>query len=106
MGKDGSFVYQSNPGFTGTDRFSYTASNGCSRTATAFVWLEVAPANVLPINADDSYVAALSARFVIASDHCVLVNGVNPEGDVLTVVDVPILPLCGAVEVAPDRSLV
>ena len=106
MGEDGSFVYRSSPGFAGTDRFSYTASNGRSRTATASVWLEVAPANASPVAADDGYVAAANARFVVAADRGVLANDVDPEGYVLTVVDVPISPSRGAVEVAPDGSLV
>ena len=106
VGEDGSFVYRSNPGFVGTDRFSYTASNGRSRTATASVWLEVAPANAPPVAADDGYVAAANARFVVAADRGVLANDVDPEGDVLTVVDVPKSPSRGAVEVAPDGSLV
>ena len=93
MGEDESFVYQSNPGSTRTDWFSYTASDGRSCTATALV-------------SPRTYVAAANARFVVAADRGVLANDVNPEGDVLTVVDVPISPSRGAVEVAPDGSLV
>ena len=106
MSEDRSFVYRSNLGFAGTDRFSYTASDGRSRTATASAWLEVAPGNAPPVAADDDYVAAANARFVVAANRGVLANDVDPEGDVLTVVDVPIPPLRGVVEVALDGSLV
>src|SRR6202012_2681785 len=45
---DGSYTYTPNPGFSGTDRFSYTATNAAGQVASATVTITVDP---LPITA-------------------------------------------------------
>ncbi len=40
---DGSFVYTPNPGFTGTDSFTYTVTDGTFRSAPATVTINVTP---------------------------------------------------------------
>ncbi|MEW5729400.1 MAG: Ig-like domain-containing protein [Pseudomonadota bacterium] len=73
LAADGSFTYQPNAGFGGTDRFTYTAADGQAASPPATVTVTVArPTNQAPIAADDK---ARSVRgrpvtiFVLTNDH-------------------------------------
>jgi HD-GYP domain-containing protein (c-di-GMP phosphodiesterase class II) len=55
---DGTFVYVPNSGFTGTDGFSYTVSNGYGATATAQVTIQISASS----GVSTSLVAAVNSK--------------------------------------------
>jgi hypothetical protein len=79
---DGTVTYSPDPGFTGTDQFTYSISDGRggSDTATVHVTVEEAP-NRDPDAVDDS--ATTSQDTPVTID--VLANDTDPDGDALTV---------------------
>jgi outer membrane protein OmpA-like peptidoglycan-associated protein len=77
--------YVPNPGYTGTDTFLYTVSDGNGGTATGTVTVTVQPAqNQAPVAADD----AATTPFDTAVDIAVLANDSDPDGDALTIAGV------------------
>ena len=52
LNADGSFIYTPNAGFTGTDSFSYMASDGVLDSADTLVTMKVA---AVPVGAADQY---------------------------------------------------
>ena len=81
---DGSFVYTPAPGFSGTDSFTYFASDGANASGAATVTLTVAPAppvNRPPVAFDDA-ASTLEATAVVIS---VLANDTDADGDPLAV---------------------
>ena len=48
LAADGSFVYTPNPGFQGTDNFTYLIDDGTGRTATAGAWITVDSGTTTP----------------------------------------------------------
>jgi VCBS repeat-containing protein len=78
---DGSFVYVPAPGFTGTDTFTYTASDGVVTSAPATVTLTVS--NTAPTGADDTYSATLGLLLVVPAPG-VLGNDGDANGDPIT----------------------
>lgn len=81
---DGSFAYQPEPDFCGTDSFSYGASDGVD-SDSATVVLEVACVNDAPTAAADAFVAQPQAQLAIDAPG-VLANDVDVEGDTISVV--------------------
>ncbi|MFN7777771.1 MAG: Ig-like domain-containing protein, partial [Betaproteobacteria bacterium] len=78
---DGTFVYQPNTDFTGTDRFTYVARDGRggqSSLATAVV--VVAPVNDPPVAADDAYSGEQRAALTIGALAGVLANDSDLDG--------------------------
>ena len=78
---DGSFTYTPNAGFSGTDSFTYRASDGAATSAPATVTLTVAAVNDPPVARNDD--AAATAGGAVRVD--VLANDTDPDGDALTV---------------------
>jgi len=82
---DDSRAYTSASGFTGTDSFTYTISDGeLTDTATVIVTVEPVP-NEAPIAADDAATATEGTSEVIA----VLDNDFDMDGDPLSITGVP-----------------
>ncbi len=52
---DGSFNYQPNPDFYGTDQFTYTVTDGDATSTTATVTITVTPVNDAPVASDNVY---------------------------------------------------
>jgi len=81
---DGSFVYTPFPGFSGTDSFTYVASDGAHVSGAATVTLTVAPAP--PVNrppaAFDDAASTLEGTAVVID---VLANDTDADGDPLAV---------------------
>jgi hypothetical protein len=109
---DGTFVYVPNPGFTGTDSFTYTVANGYGATATAQVTITIsAPTGVstslvAAANSKDStlpyHVMTASFTPVNGATYLVFAGRVSSSGDtaVLTTLgslDLPSAPVDGAV---------
>jgi Bacterial Ig domain len=80
-------TYTSKTGFTGTDTFSYTVSDGKGGTATAKVTVTVStPPNHPPVAVDDSASTSKNKAVTIA----VLANDSDPDGDPLTITSVTV----------------
>ncbi len=79
-------TYTPSPSFLGTDRFSYTISDGRGGTATAMVTVTIAPApNQPPVAVPDTYTMPAGAPSIVLP---VLVNDSDPDGDPLTIIAV------------------
>ena len=94
---DGTVSYTPDPGFTGTDSFDYTVSDGIA-TDTATV--TVAVANGAPVAADDEATTGRNRPVDIA----VLANDSDPDGDTLSVTETT-TPADGTVVVNPDGTV-
>ncbi len=102
---DGSFTYTPNPGFVGTETFSYTVTDGVNTTAPIPVTIEVAPTPVnqpptLP-DATPTYGAPADQLFVVFADQGVLKGVTDPEGDTLRIALADI-PQNGGLNISPD----
>ncbi|MGP0690680.1 tandem-95 repeat protein, partial [Priestia aryabhattai] len=75
---DGTFSYQPNPNFNGTDQFTVLVSDGQGGTAVSTVTINVIPVNDPPITSNVS--------FTIAEDSMLInqIVAVDPDGDSLT----------------------
>jgi VCBS repeat-containing protein len=85
LNADGSFTYTPNTGYTGSDSFSYKASDGSLSSSTATVSLLVNAVNQAPTAVADSYSTAKNTPLVVAAPG-VLANDTDPDGDQLTAV--------------------
>jgi VCBS repeat-containing protein len=82
---DGSFSYTPNAGFTGSDTFTYQASDGQGAGNIATVTFTVTPeGTTVPIQAgDDAYEVEAGATLEVAAPG-ILANDVDEQGDALT----------------------
>ncbi|MFO0820242.1 MAG: Ig-like domain-containing protein [Pirellulales bacterium] len=100
---DGSFRYQPDANYVGTDWFTYTADNGSGASVSTVVTIVVQTINDAPTAMPDEYQLGSDGTLSVAADAGVLVNDVDIEGDALT----PTLvegPAHGAVVLGPDGS--
>jgi VCBS repeat-containing protein len=88
FGTDGDFAYDPEPGFTGTDSFTYTVTDGIATSNLATVTITVR--NTDPVAGDDAYSVHHDRTLVIPIPG-VLANDDDADGD----------PLLAAVSVAP-----
>jgi VCBS repeat-containing protein len=102
MNADGSFTYTPNADFSGTDTFTYKASDGTADSAEATVTITVNAANDAPTAADDAFSTDEDTDLVIAAPG-VLGNDTDPEGDALTAV-IGTGPTNGTVTMNADGS--
>jgi hypothetical protein len=80
-------TYTSKTGFTGTDAFTYTVSDGKGGTASARVTVTVSTApNHPPVAVDDTATTTKNKSVTIA----VLANDSDPDGDPLTITSVSV----------------
>lgn len=84
LNSDGSFAYNPNPNFSGSDAFSYRAKDASLASSPATVTINVAAVNDAPVAIDDTFTITGSSLSVAAPG--VLVNDVDVEGDSLTAV--------------------
>jgi hypothetical protein len=78
---NGELLYTPDAGFSGTDTFSYTVSDGRGGADTAQVSVTVVHVNRAPIAQDDSAVASGGSMLLIE----VLENDSDPDGDFLLI---------------------
>ncbi len=76
---DGTLTYTPKAGFTGTESFNYTVSDGKGGTATAGVTVTVSGTNAAPVATDDTATTAEDKPVIIA----VLTNDKDANGDKL-----------------------
>jgi ELWxxDGT repeat protein/VCBS repeat-containing protein len=84
LNPNGSFTYQANSTFVGTDSFTYRSSDGTlDSTRTATVLITVV-ANTAPTAANDTYSTSRNRRLTPTALEGVLRNDTDAEGDPLT----------------------
>jgi hypothetical protein len=83
MSAKGSFIYTPDKGFSGTDSFTYKASDGMEDSRPAAVTITVA--NKGPAAAADSYATEKNGLLSAAAPG-VLANDTDPDGDPLTAI--------------------
>ncbi|MEP3479805.1 MAG: Ig-like domain-containing protein, partial [Fuerstiella sp.] len=100
---DGSFVYTPDPGFSGSDTFTYSVNDveGISTTATVTLEVGDAPVNTAPVAADDY----ATTDFETSVSGNVLANDSDAEGDALQSW-VETGPENGSIELNSDGSFV
>ncbi|HEY2660316.1 MAG TPA: Ig-like domain-containing protein, partial [Caulobacteraceae bacterium] len=95
LNADGSFTYTPNAGFSGTDSFTYIASDSLSAAAPTTVTLTVGAASTTstvsvvptaPLAVADTYVAAGDVTTSVSAAHGVLANDVDSNGLALAAV--------------------
>ncbi|EED30547.1 hypothetical protein NOR53_504 [gamma proteobacterium NOR5-3] len=84
----GGFTYTPNAGFSGTDSFSYRASDNQLDSNLATVQIAVNAVNRPPIAGDDSYSTSRDTTLTVPGFQGLLLNDADPDGDTLTVVKV------------------
>lgn len=99
---DQTVTYTPNPGFTGTDTFTYTISDGLE-TATARVTVAVVTElNQPPIAVNDAVTTGVDTAITLD----VLANDSDPNaGDVIRVTRIVRSPAYGSAEVQPDGRI-
>ena len=103
LAADGSFTYLPQPGFHGTDSFSYQASDGTTSLTTVVATIEVAEGPNRPPAAADDEVTTAEDTPVSADAPGLLANDGDDDGDALTAVLLSD-PAHGALQLAPDGS--
>jgi hypothetical protein len=92
--------YLPQPGFAGSDSFTYTVVDAHGATATATVSVTVDAANRPPVAVDDAATTQLDTPLVLD----LLANDNDPDGDPLTLAGLGI-PAHGSLAVAPDQTV-
>ena len=103
LNADGSFAYTPAAGFSGTDSFTYDASDGTLDSPPATVTLVVI--DHPPVANADSYTASEGEPFVVGAAQGVLANDTDPDGDPLTAIALT-APANGTVVLNADGSFV
>jgi len=99
---DDFLAYTSADGFTGTDNFTYTISDGeLTDTGTVTVTVEPGEPNELPIAADDTTVTTVDIPATIA----VLANDMDPDGDLPLSIAGVADPSNGSVSISGDEAI-
>jgi ELWxxDGT repeat protein/VCBS repeat-containing protein len=102
LNADGSFTYIPTTGFTGTDSFTYRASDAIA-TSTATVTVTVTPpSNTAPTVVNDSFSIRANGTLTVTAPG-VLSNDTDAEGNPLTAT-VATQPGSGSVTLNPDGS--
>jgi VCBS repeat-containing protein len=85
LDEDGGFSYVPNMGFTGTDTFTYRATNGSevSNAATVTITVASSQGNAPPVAVDDAYSVPEGTERAVSAPG-VLANDTDPEGAPLT----------------------
>jgi VCBS repeat-containing protein len=102
LNPDGSFIYTPNLGFTGTDTFTYRASDGQTDSNVSMVTITVTEINEAALAQNDAYETLAGAPLSVAAPG-VLVNDTDANNDSLTVTLVT-PPLFGTVTLNADGS--
>lgn len=104
LNPDGSFDYEPNPGFVGTDSFQYIITDGTNYSAPATVTLTVLDANEAPVANGEYYMMNQDSTLTISAPG-LLANDWDPDGDTLSISLVPLPdPTVGNFLLNPDGS--
>jgi VCBS repeat-containing protein len=100
LNSDGSFTYTPSTGFTGTDTFTYKASDGTKQSAVTTVTIAVNPANATPTAVADSYTVNEDNILSVTSANSVLKNDTGTNLTAVKVTD----PTKGSVNFSSDGT--
>jgi VCBS repeat-containing protein len=103
LNSDGTFTYTPATNFSGTDTFTYQASDGTALSDVTTVTLTVNHVNQPPTANADSFAVATNGTLDIPASQGVLANDTDPDNDSLTAVQMS-EAANGTVSVAPDGS--
>jgi VCBS repeat-containing protein len=86
LNANGSFAYTPAANFTGTDTFTYKASDGTAQSNTATVTITVNPVNDAPVATNDAYTTNEDTPLEVPAPGMlgVLANDNDPDGNPLT----------------------
>jgi VCBS repeat-containing protein len=84
LNPNGSFSYQPNQDFTGTDTFTYVANDGLSDSESVVVTVTVAALNAAPVSVADAYMVAQNETLHVNAAGGVLANDTDANSDPLT----------------------
>ena len=106
LGTDGSFTYEPDDAFSGTDTFEYQVEDGMGGTDTATVTINVNIPNDDPLAVDDSYSVNEDGSLTTVKDtDDLLVNDSDPDGDTLTINTTPIVDVAnGTLTIMADGT--
>lgn len=105
LNTDGSFTYVPASNYSGSDSFTYQASDGAGGVDQASVVVTINPINDAPIAVADGYTMDEDTVLTVNAAAGVLANDSDPEGSSLTAVLVA-QPEHGTVTLNPDGSFV
>lgn len=83
LAADGSFSYIPNPGFYGTDSFTYLANDGELDSSVATVTIAVSLVNFPPVAAEDNYIMDENKILDINVNNGILANDTDDDNDIL-----------------------
>ena len=104
LSSDGSFSYQPQQGYTGTDSFTYRPMDGKEQGTVTTVTLDVQAVNTAPLLGADSYFAVATQTLTVGATNGVLSNDIDPEGHPLAVTRIGSAPANGSVQLNADGS--
>ena len=104
LNPNGSFAYQPNVNFNGTDSFQYRVSDGISNSNTVTVDLSVTPINDAPDGGTDNY-ATSNLETLIVGGLGVLANDIDADGDPVSAVIIS-QPASGLVTFSADGTFI
>jgi hypothetical protein len=100
----GSFTYVPDPGFSGTETFTYVVADSSGATASASVTITVTSVPNSPVAGSDAYLTPQDTSLTVAAPG-VLANDGDADGDTLTVQTSPVTgPANGSVILSPDGA--
>jgi putative nucleotidyltransferase with HDIG domain len=100
----GLFTFVPDPGFSGSETFSYTVVDGNGGMDTAGVTIVVTPQPDVPVAADDAYATPFNTAVVRAAPG-VLANDADEDEDALTLQTTPVTaPSNGSLTLSADGS--
>jgi VCBS repeat len=105
LNADGSFSYTGAAGYSGTDSFTYQASDGSLSSAPATVTIAVGAMNHAPVANPDSY-AAVEDQPLSTAAPGVLANDTDPDGNTVTAVAGTFATAHGSVTLGSDGAFV
>jgi len=103
LAADGSFQYDPDPDFFGTDSFTYKANDGTLDSGIATVTITVDSVNDVPVATDDTYEVQKDGSLDVDVTSGVLANDSDPESSSLTAILVDDVAN-GALSLAADGS--
>ena len=86
LAADGSFSYQPNENFEGSDTFTYAANDGVINSSPATVTLTIAGVNDAPVAQGETYSTGVNETLVAFPEEGILANDFDPEGSPLTAI--------------------
>jgi VCBS repeat-containing protein len=102
LNSDGSFVYTPIAGFTGTDAFTYRASDSVDNSDIATVTITINAVNHAPLALADSYTTNTNTPLNVTAAG-VLANDIDSDGDTLSAIQVS-NPAHGSLAFSADGS--